>query len=219
MKKIFAVLLILVMILSLAACGQKAEPVAVEEKPAEAEPAVEPAEEPAAEPAEEPAPEEPAREIQEIEITGENFDDYFEFVTVADYDNAEKDAEGNITSLTVYYDYVLREGFEAAVEKAADCELAADFDIEYVDCLNPYELDFENLSHDSAEVETPQSFAASCSAGWWDGKVLCDESTGYDGAEFKMTLLEFNFGTENIQELVSAELVSASGTIYLYAVG
>ena len=50
MKKLFALLLAAMMVLSLAACGSKEEPVA-EEKPAAAQPAETPAEEPAEEPA------------------------------------------------------------------------------------------------------------------------------------------------------------------------
>ena len=60
MKKIFAMLLLVCMILSLAACGQQAAPAPAAEQPAAEEPAAEeaaPAEEPAAE---EPAAEEPA---------------------------------------------------------------------------------------------------------------------------------------------------------------
>ena len=48
MKKIWAMLLALTMILSLAACGSKKEPPAAEEKPAAEQPAETPAEEPAA---------------------------------------------------------------------------------------------------------------------------------------------------------------------------
>ena len=60
MKKFFAMLLLVCMILSLAACGQQAAPAPAAEQPAAEEPAAEeaaPAEEPAAE---EPAAEEPA---------------------------------------------------------------------------------------------------------------------------------------------------------------
>ena len=63
MKKIFASILALCMILALAACGQTAAPVAEQptEQPAAEQPAEKPAEQPAAEPTAEPAPtEEPA---------------------------------------------------------------------------------------------------------------------------------------------------------------
>ena len=83
MKKIIALLLALIMVLSLVACGAKTE------TPAE-EPAAEtPAEEPAAEePAEEPAAEEPAEEKRDILVVGySQFSQKFSpFFSVTAYD-------------------------------------------------------------------------------------------------------------------------------------
>ena len=69
MKKLIALLLALVMVLALVACGAKTEEPAAEE-PAAEEPAAEtPAEEPAAEtPAEEPAAEESAGDVSELNV-------------------------------------------------------------------------------------------------------------------------------------------------------
>lgn len=64
MKKLLAILLALIMVLSMVACGAKEEPAAPAEKPAEA-PAEKPADAPAEEPAEAPA------ELKEITISGQ----------------------------------------------------------------------------------------------------------------------------------------------------
>ena len=73
MKKIFASILALCMILALAACGQTAAPVAEQpaEQPAAEQPAEKPAEQPAAEPTAEPEPEpteEPAPAVAEYKL-------------------------------------------------------------------------------------------------------------------------------------------------------
>lgn len=214
MKKFFAVVLALVMVIALAACGQESAPVSAPEPVAEETPApVEPT--PAA--VEEPA-EPVVRETEEVEITAENFLDYFEFVKEADYDNAEKDSDGNIVSLNVHYDYKLKEGYEAAYQQRSDDEkVIADVNVTYTSHLNPQNVNFEELSFELGDDATEQSFSTSFNAEWWneDG-TICENPEETDGAEYKMTVLEFPFGVETINDLNTIEITAASGTLVLF---
>ena len=254
MKKLLTFVLASAILLMLCACGTTTVET-VEETPAPVEETVEPTPEPTPEP----------REIKKVEITAENFLDYFDYVVTPDYDNAEKDDEGNITSLTVCYDYVLKAEYEAAWEQAKalpvedfeslleeyekeigtadapaeneeeaeetddaseeteetaeelESPVLADFEITYNDVLNPTEVDFENMSYAAFDDSTEQTFSCSVTADWWhaDGALL-EDGDSYDDASYKMTVLEFVFGTASIQEVVSIDITSASGVLYLY---
>lgn len=216
MKKIIAFVLVFVMIFALCACG--------EEKVPEAEPAAEtaaPAAEPSAEPEAEPAQEEKGEPV-EIEITTENFNDYFELRKTIDYDSAEKDADGNYINLVVYYDYVLKEGIELVMDRARDCIVAADFDVEYTQILNPEDVDFDTLTHGEGEAEDTVSFATSIDGAWWNAdRTPCEAGADVENAEYMLTVLSLDFFISNdngvfVNDLSYFEVTSASGTIVIY---
>lgn len=64
----------------------------------------------------------PVPPIKEVEITPENFFDYFEFVEFPEQRRSEqKDRDGNVTLVDLYSGYYLKEGFTVAREKANEC--------------------------------------------------------------------------------------------------
>ncbi|MBO4297968.1 MAG: hypothetical protein J5998_04150, partial [Clostridia bacterium] len=146
MKRLLATALVLVSVFALCACGEAA----VEEKietPAEVEA---PVEEVPAIPDEylkyqelvdaleakdydaatafvdalEPEPVLPP--VEEVEITTENFLDYFEYVQLPENNFwTESDSAGNVTAITFQSGYYLKDGYTVAPERAYDCSVEA----------------------------------------------------------------------------------------------
>ena len=142
MKKLLALLLALVMVLSLAACGEPKAP-AVEKPEVEAPAEDKPAEEPAADaPAEEPADEtaEPAEEEDDILVVGyslfsQKFSPFFA-TTAYDQDVAAfvslgllgTDREGNLVLNGIEGETRTYNGTEYFYDGIADCEIVENAD-------------------------------------------------------------------------------------------
>lgn len=150
MKKIICLVLSILMLISLCACGEKkseeakpAEPETVEEEVEAEEPVEEPEEELEPEP-EEPA--EPEPEIIEVELTVDNFFDYFELKEgISDFNDSDS---GTYTNWSFYY--ALREGYSFA-ERVQIFEIESSF-VHTVG--TPKNIDFAAFTWDTAKTLT-----------------------------------------------------------------
>ncbi len=85
--------------------------------------------------------------FEEVEITTENFPDYFEYVELPENNIwTENDAEGNLMALHFRSGYYLKDGYTILAEKAADCRLDVGllFELLWVRDGEAIETDFEN---------------------------------------------------------------------------
>ena len=229
MKKLIALALILASVFSLCACGEAApaEPVVTEkivEVPAFPEEYVPFKDLLDALVAEDydsaqtildelkPEPEVPP--IVEVEITKDNFFDYFEYVCIPLYDTAEKDSQGNYTNVAFDVKYVLKDNYIIAKEKQEDCSANSGVTFKliwYPDNLKKT-IDFETFEYKvkgSPYITNEDAmFKGRCAK---KGDKLSYEIPFYSGS-----IGSYCIGYINIQVYEDIELVSASGTLYLY---
>ena len=159
-----------------------------------------------------PVPETPP--TIEVKITKENFFDYFEFACVPKWENAEKDSQGNYTNVAFDVKYVLKDGLAIAKEKSDECKVDAGvtFNLIWYPSNLTKTIDFETL-----EYEVNGSPFITSEDAMFKGK--CKEESGktlFEIPFYSGSIGSYCIGYINIQVYEDIELVSASGTLYLY---
>ena len=218
MKRLIILSLVLVLLFNLAACGAPALPPVsdpTQESVLESEvPSL--TEEKASSPADAEAGVDaellPARKIIEVEITADNFFDYFEFVEFPEGKlETHTNPDGTLTAIIAPSAFYLREDYEVASEKAETCSLEAH--VKYMRNAYYYvqravRVDLPGCSYDILR-KTPNEYSSLShdeliKGTWEDGKYFV--YIGSDTALFATT----------VKIIENIKLLSASGTLYLY---
>ena len=224
MKKLAAFILILVSLAALAGCGAPPVPPAAsgpsqdsssDGTAAEAVHASDdgtgaPASEEAGADAE-PSPV-PAREIVEVEITTDNFFDYFEFVEFPEGKlETHTNPDGTLTAIIAPSAFYLKEGYEVAAEKADMCSLEAH--VKYMRNAYYYveravRVDLPGCSYDILR-KTPNEYSSLAH----DEQI---KGTCEDGQYFVYIGSDTVLFATTVKIIENIKLLSASGTLYLY---
>ena len=165
----------------------------------------------------EPEPEVPP--IKEVQITTENFPDYFEYIELPEKGRYNQtDADGNITAVSMNSGYYLKPEYTVAKEKAWDCslEVGLKYALHWFHNGECIETDLENATYEITgknkdfNVMSADRMCTGQYVNWWENTepfyyVLVGNTRLTDRHDSTCIIPE-----EDI------ELVSASGVLYLY---
>lgn len=236
MKKITALALVLVLLLALCACGETAAPESENEVPAEVQELQEVLEVPeqyrkyedlvnaleagdydaalALIDAMAPAPELPP--ITEVQITTDNFLDYFSFVEFPEQGRREKTDDDGNTALIMRSGYYLKDGYTIAAEKAGECSVHVGLKYEILMFSNGkgIKTDLENVSYEVTGMEDSVFEGDKL----FEGRYInyLPDTEPYYYVYVADTRLAEKTGFSSLIPEEKIELVSASGTLFLY---
>lgn len=210
MKRLIALVLVLASLFALCAC----------EAPAPA-PAPAPSPTPAPELTpethaviEEPASEHNTPSVIEVQITSENFFDYFEYFDFPESRTYEhKDSDGNITYLSAPSGFLLRKGYMLAEEMQDECsvEIEVRFDEHRFAHNGGITVDMDALTYSvTGRPSYVESYDEICT-----GTINFSPDTYYIYIHCPTTLGNGKDHSTFIIIQDTIELVSASGTLYL----
>ncbi len=164
-----------------------------------------------------PVPEVPP--MKEVNITKDNFFDYFEYQQFPPTNlNFRRDSTGQITGVIAESGFYLKEGYRIAREKAADCKVEAGVKYQVSD----FYAGNQGINVDPANCRYEITLKANDVRD--EDEMLEGRFLSYpDGTEIYVfwfrdqTVLNIDRNqTTRVIEADGVELVSASGTLYLY---
>ncbi len=163
----------------------------------------------AVEPTPEPLP------VEEVEITAENFPDYFEYVELpANNYWTSKDADGNVTAVYLRSGYYLRDGYAIAMERAGDCyvEAGLKYDLLWYHNNNKIKTDLENFTYTTSWKPGKRDIG--------HGDRMCVGSFSYGDPpvyyiSVSDTSLAAGKGSSCLVPEENIQIVSVSGTLFL----
>ena len=160
-----------------------------------------------------PVPETPP--IVEVQITKENFFDYFEYVCEPQYEYAERDSKGNYTNVGFDVKYVLKDEFSIAKEKIDECSVDSGVTFKFVWYSDSVK---KTINFDTFEytVKGGNPFISKEDAMFRGKCVEKDDKTSYEIPFYSGSIGSYCIGYTGIQVYEDIKLVSASGTLYLY---
>lgn len=230
MKKMTAFALALVLLFTLCACGETAVPETENEVPVEVQEvpeqytkyedlvdALEAGDYDAALAiidGMKPAPELPP--MVEVQITTENFLDYFEFVEFPEQARREEtDADGN-AALIMRSGYYLKDGYTVAAERAGECsvQVGLKYEILMFSKGKGIKTDLENVSYEVTGKEDSVFEGDKMLEGRYISYL--PDTEPYYCVYVSDTRLAENTGFSTLIPEDKIELVSASGTLFLY---
>ena len=153
-----------------------------------------------------PTPEVPP--IKEVIITTDNFFDYFEFIRINSRDLTSKDSQGNIKTLVRLVRYILKPEYSVAQERLSDCavEVGVTYDeVAYVGSISPIDVDFDSFTFSTFQEPIIEHE---------DKMIHADYFSNNN--QYRMTIGSEHLSTEYVDLIENIELVSVSGTIYIY---
>lgn len=161
----------------------------------------------------------PVPPIKEVEITTENFLDYFEYVEFPEQGRSEeKDEQGNVTLVAFNSGYYLKDGFTVAKEKAWDCSLKVGlkYELHWYRKGKKIVTDLENYSYkvsgppNERDIMEGDKMVSGQYVNWREN------TEPYYYVPVSGTRLSDKSDDTCIVPVDRVELVSASGTLYLY---
>ena len=129
MKRLLAIILIFVLILSLCACKKKEEP------------------------SQDPAPEQTAEPatVYQLDVTLENIYDFFDY---KEYKTYFKDDNGNVTSVQISYGLALKPGYVAANDPELTDTMEISFTADGIVNSGTFDVDFDTMQYSGTVSET-----------------------------------------------------------------